>query len=185
MVNGRRLFRLSGYLDGISPRSFFLRVLYISSDIFYPVFLLTSLSLSKLSAGSGWLWLGVLPVLSKPLAGPVWVVCGWWGPGKGFYLQASLLIWPEKTLWQFCCRYTNALFFSFAVFLDRVQWGSFLLLLYCSKRPLSSSALLVETNNVCLQTALPSKAFIVFWPPKSMLHSNSFRLALKIIMLVL
>lgn len=96
MVNGRRLFRLSGYLDGISPRSFFLRVLYISSDIFYPAFLLTSLSLSKLSAGSGWLWLGVLPVLSKPLAGPVWVVCGWWGPGKGFYLQASLLIWPEK-----------------------------------------------------------------------------------------
>lgn len=185
MVNGRRLFRLSGYLDGISPRSFFLRVLYISSDIFYPAFLLTSLSLSKLSAGSGWLWLGVLPVLSKPLAGPVWVVCGWWGPGKGFYLQASLLIWPEKNALAVLLQVYKCIVLFFRCLSWQSSMGSFLLLLYCSKRPLSFSALLVETNNVCLQTALPSKAFIVFWPPKSMLHSNSFRLALKIIMLVL
>lgn len=115
MVNGRQLFRLSGYLDGISPRSFFFRVLYTNSEVFPPAFLLTSLSLSKLPAGSGWLWLWVLPVLSKPLQDQFGLFAA--GGGQGFYLQASL-----DLIWQFCSRYTSALFFSFAaVFLDAVQ----------------------------------------------------------------
>lgn len=185
MVNGRRLFRLSGCLDGISPRSFFLRALYISSDIFYPAFLLTSLSLSRLSAGSGWLWLGVWPVLSEPLAGPVWAVCGWWGPGKGFYLQASLyLIWPVKALAVLLQVYKCIVLFFPSSFLTEFNWES----------PVPSSLFKKTSFPLCFisrdRQCLPADSSAIqslycILPPPNMLHSNSFRLPLKIIMLVL
>lgn len=165
----------------VSFSGFFIYAQISSSLLFFWLHYL-SLNCQQDQVDSG---LGCCLFYQSPLQDQFGLFVAGGAQGRAFICRLHLIWSGLERLWQFRCRYTNALFFSFAVFLDRVQWGSFLFLLPCSKRPLSSSALLVETNNVCLQTVVPSKAFIVFWPPKSMLHSNSFRLSLKIIMLVL
>lgn len=119
MVNGRQLFRLSGYLDGISPRSFFLRVLCIDSEIFpLPFFWLHYLFLMASRIRLTLAWGGACFI--KAPAGPVWVVCGWRG-ARDRLLSSGFTWFNLAWKLQFCCRYTNALFFSLAVFLDVVQ----------------------------------------------------------------
>lgn len=74
------------------PKKFLSGVLCINSEIFPPAFLLASLSPSKLSAGSGWLWLGSCLFYQSPCrtsSGCLWLV------GTGSRLLSSGFAWSN------------------------------------------------------------------------------------------